>query len=256
MEAKQKNFPVFESISLDEANDWSLQDRVEKKYLINASMLNKLLEKLSSSYFILQINNQSLLPYHTLYYDTDEFSMYYAHHNRKLNRHKVRIRNYLATGESFLEVKFRSNKGRSEKTRIVSENITGHPEKFPEEFVAHNSPYSPCELSKKLETSFERITLLNRNQRERITIDQNLSYKVNGEIKNLPGLMIIEAKSMRHENSSPLTNFMKENRILSMRISKYCTGIIMNYPGIKYNRFKNKLLQINKICHGNTELDF
>jgi hypothetical protein len=68
--------------------------------------------------------------------------------------------------------------------------------------------------------------------------------------------MIIEAKSMRHENSSPLTIFMKENRIRSMRISKYCTGIIMNYPTIKYNRFKNKLIQINKICHGNTELDF
>jgi hypothetical protein len=112
--------------------------------------------------------------------------MYYAHHNRKLNRHKMRVRNYLATGESFLEVKFRSNKGRSEKTRIVSENITGHPEKFPEGFISQNSPYSPGELNNKLETSFERITLLNKNQRERITIDQNLSYKVNGEKKTCP----------------------------------------------------------------------
>lgn len=255
MEAKQITFPAFDSISLKEADDWSLQDRVEKKYLLHFSHLDKLMEQISPDYFILQIKNKTLLPYHTVYFDTTDFSMYHAHHNRKLNRHKVRIRNYLATGESFLEIKFRSNKGRSEKTRIVSENITEHPEKFPEEFIKKYSPYSPNVLSKKLETRFERITLLNKNQRERITIDQNLVYKANGATKNLAGLMIIEVKSMRHENPSALTAFMKETGIYPLRISKYCTGIIMNYPGVKYNRFKNKLIQINNICHGNTKLD-
>lgn len=246
----------FEKISLREADEWSLQDRVEKKYLLQISHLDKLLEQISSDYFILQIKNKNLLPYHTVYFDTVDFSMYYAHHNRKLYRYKIRIRNYLETGESFLEVKYRSNKGRSEKTRMMSEKITGHSKKFPEGFIEKHTPYSSIELESKIETNFERITLLNKNHRERITIDQNLLFKKNGEIKSLPGLVIVEAKTLRHSNSSPLLLFMKETGIYPLRISKYCTGIIMNYPGIKYNRFKNKLIQINKICHGNTELDF
>jgi hypothetical protein len=253
VQAIKKN---FEKISLHEAGEWSLQDRVEKKYLMHISHLDKLMGQISSDYFILQINNKTLLPYHTVYFDTVDLSMYYAHHNRKLNRYKIRIRNYLETGESFLEVKYRSNKGRSEKTRMTSENITGHPETFPEGFIEQHTPYSDIELKAKVETNFERITLLNKNHRERITIDQNLRFRKDGETKSLPGLVIVEAKTLRHSNSSPLLLFMKETGIYPLRISKYCTGIIMNYPGVKYNRFKNKLIQINNICHGNTELDF
>lgn len=240
----------FEKISLSEADEWSLQDRVEKKYLLHFSHLEKLMEQLSSDYFILQIKDKTLLPYHTVYYDTDDFSMYHAHHNRKLNRYKIRIRTYLTTGEKYLEIKFRSNKGRSEKTRIISENITQLKDGLPEDFVQKHTIYKSREMSPKLETSFYRTTLFHKINHERVTIDREIAFRKGGYVNLLPGLVVLETKTLRHENSSLLISLLKETKILQMRMSKYCTGINLLYPHIKSNRFKEKLNKINSICNG------
>jgi len=40
---------------------------------------------------------------------------------------------------------------------------------------------------------------------------------------------------------------LRSLKIPEMRFSKYCMGMLHVNKGIKYNRFKPKLLQINKI---------
>jgi hypothetical protein len=240
----------FTNISLEEADKWSLLDRVDKKFVMHDSQLEGLLQKLVNEYYILQIEGRSSLPYQTVYYDTDELSMYHVHHNRKLNRYKIRIRTYLSTGEKYLEIKFRSNKGRSEKTRIISENITELKEELPEEFIQRHTIYNSRELIPRLATSFFRTTLFHKKNHERVTIDREIAFQKGENKKILPGLVLLETKTLRHENSSMLIKVLKETKILQMRMSKYCTGINLLYPHVKSNRFKEKINKINSICYG------
>jgi hypothetical protein len=63
----------------------------------------------------------------------------------------------------------------------------------------------------------------------------------------LPFLVIAEIK---HERASSLSHFamlMKKYHIRPMRISKYCAGLTLLNPTLKYNRFKPRLREINKI---------
>jgi len=223
---------------------------VESKYILHESQLKEILEKLIPEYYVLLIRGKSILPYQTLYYDTEDFSMYHAHHNRKMNRYKIRIRTYLTSEERFLEIKFRSNKGRSEKTRIISENISGLPDGLHEDFIQNHTLYKSAELKPNMETSFFRTTLFHKTHHERITIDREIMFRNGNESVSLPGLVILEAKTPRHQNSSLLIRHLKETKILSMRMSKYCTGINLLYPQIKSNRFKERLNRINSICYG------
>jgi hypothetical protein len=59
----------------------------------------------------------SFQPYLTLYFDTESFDNYIAHHNGKRPRFKIRMRKYVSSGFSFLEVKEKDN--RTARSRSV-----------------------------------------------------------------------------------------------------------------------------------------
>ena len=56
-----------------------------------------------------------------------------------------------------------------------------------------------------------------------------------------------EIKQNKYHPKSDFIQILREMRIPEMRFSKYCMGILHIYKKIKYNRFKPKLTQINKI---------
>ena len=112
----------FDPIRLDEMNEVKLMNRVDRKYWFHLDRLENLLHSIKNDYFILNIDGQSILPYATSYFDTTQNNMYTSHVNGKLNRYKVRRRTYVSTGISFLEVKFKSNKGKTIKNLIIIKN--------------------------------------------------------------------------------------------------------------------------------------
>ena len=63
-------------------------------------------------YKCVEIENKRVSQYQTLYYDTKDMKLYNEHHNGHLNRYKIRHRTYVDSNLSFLEVKFKNNKGR------------------------------------------------------------------------------------------------------------------------------------------------
>ena len=73
---------------------------------------------LSNHYQVLEINNMRILPYSTTYLDTSDYLFYYQHVRGEFERYKLRYRKYEATNESFLEIKKKTNKGRTIKWRI------------------------------------------------------------------------------------------------------------------------------------------
>ena len=101
---------AFEPISLKEMDRVKLMNRKDTKFIFNEEKLPELLEALKDNYNILEISNKRESLYKTMYFDTDDFKFYTQHHNGKLNRHKVRYRQYADVDTTYLEVKFKSNK--------------------------------------------------------------------------------------------------------------------------------------------------
>ena len=105
----------FDPVSLTEIGEVKLMNRIDWKYWFHISQLENILTEIVSDYDILEINGHRLMEYRSTYYDTDDDLMYIKHHNRKLNRHKIRRRIYLTSGDDFFEIKFKTNKRRTVK---------------------------------------------------------------------------------------------------------------------------------------------
>ena len=91
--------------------------------------------------------------------------------------------------------------------------------------------------------------MANNSLTERLTIDINLSVKNGTDVKLFDQLVITEIKQNKYNPKSDFIQILREMRIPEMRFSKYCMGILHIYKKIKYNRFKPKLTQINKILN-------
>ena len=238
-------------ITLDEMQNIRLMDRVDSKYVASVSLLPALLQKMIPLFKVQQIEEERFAAYSTQYLDTPELSMFVMHQNGKLNRQKIRIRSYVNSKLSFLEVKNKNNKGRTSKKRIPVEmsQLTSMNELNEEkEFLGGYSIFDVERLRPALTNDFNRLTFVNNKATERITIDINLSFRnCNTDIDtNLGDLMILELKQDGWKHSD-FRDVLNELRIKRTSFSKYCMGTVLTDPGSKYNRFKEKTKIINKL---------
>ena len=246
-------------IGLDEMKSVRLMNRVDQKYMVSACLLESLLAPIANDYYVQHIEGNPIAPYRTLYFDTDELTMYTMHHNQKLNRQKLRVRTYRSTDTTFFEIKNKDNKKKTHKIRIpIDVSQFDYANEIPEvvDFVEKNTPYTfnaqtptPNVLHPCLENRFERITLVDRGMTERVTIDRNIQFhnRATGIDTDIPQLLVIEVK---HEVGAPMSTIertLHELHILPRRMSKYCIGTALTNPTAKTNRFKAKLLYIDKI---------
>jgi hypothetical protein len=165
------------------------------------------------------------------------------------------MRSYVNSGISFLEIKEKNNKGVCSKRRMKIDNNLFESmsfEKKEQVFVSSKTPYQSSLLESQLQNSFLRITLVDKNKTERITIDFSLQYKKisNGLCKCVDGLVIVE---MKQDGAcrSHFRTYLNELNTLPCSMSKYCLGMVLLNPEIKNNRFKNKIRKINKLTNNN-----
>jgi hypothetical protein len=245
---------LLEPIQLEEMGQVKLMNRTDTKYWFHIEHLQEILQEIKNNYFILEINGESSLPYTTTYYDTLNNNMFTEHHNGKLNRYKVRHRSYVSSGISFLEVKFKNNKGRTIKKRISSEfgNTTFTAKEA--EFLSRTIPFDPNELSPSLINNFSRLTFVNKNFKERCTIDMNLRFEFANKTIPLEDLVIVEIKSDGKVDNSPLASALFEQRIKPSGFSKYCVGRTLTNGALKRNAFKEKIRGIEKTINTNNNL--
>lgn len=248
------NTGSFEHIRLDEMDRVKLMNRTDTKYWFRTSDLQLILDAVKNDYFILCIDGKTQMPYTTTYFDTDKNEMFANHHRGKLNRFKIRKRSYVNSGISFLEIKFKSNKGRTIKKRIPTELDNGQLGKHESGFIQSIAPYHAGNLHPSLLNKFERITLVNRNFKERCTIDLNLQFEGAGKEVELTNLVIVEIKSEGHSSLSQLALALRDNRIKASGFSKYCVGRTVTDHGLKRNAFKKKIRNIEKLIKPNSTL--
>ena len=232
----------FEPISLAQMESVKLMNRIDTKYAVPMAVLPHILEAAKTDYYVQEIDGKRIATYDTMYYDTESLDMYMRHHDRQLVRQKIRIRHYVDSDLTFLEIKRKNNKGRTKKKRIAL------PSTEVETFVAAKSRYVWSELSPHLRTLFHRITLVNKAKTERLTIDMDLVWDnvVSGEKRKFEDLVIIELK--RDGNvPSKMTHIMLDLRVHPLKISKYCIGTALTTPNVKKNRFKIKIRAIEKM---------
>ncbi len=238
----------FEATNLEAMDRVRLMNRTDIKYMISLSRLNLLLNALINHYKVLEVEGERNSRYQTLYFDTPQFSNYLEHHNGKRHRYKIREREYIESHLSFLEVKEKSNKGRTAKSRIKLNEILPELSESSKVFVASKANHSEV-LEPKLWNSFRRITLVNKTANERVTIDTGIAFYFGDRHTSLNDLVIVEIKQSGVNRHSPIISYFKENLIRADGISKYCLGVAMLYPQLKANTFKEKLLRINKILN-------
>ena len=241
----------FAPISLAEMDSVKLMNRVDTKYLTNrATLADVLLDAAAAGYRVLVTDDARISPYDSIYFDTEGLRMFTDHRNKKLRRQKVRTRAYVNSGEAYLEVKRKNNHGRTKKKR------TGIPlADLPDfrnndaacRYLAGHSDFEAGQLLPTLETVFKRITLVNPDLTERLTIDTDLRFRNfrTGLETNLGDAVVIELKQDGRA-ASAMKDILRSHRVKPARISKYCIAVTLTDPSARAGQFKEKVRLIEK----------
>ena len=237
-------------ISLEEMSGIKLMNRTDTKFVATLEQLRNFLFAVEGQYYIQQVNGKRVASYHTTYFDTADFAMYVMHHNGKTRREKVRMRTYLDSDDTFLEVKNKNNHGRTKKKRIEVSNAYSLNDERESvvPFLAKHAWYTLEEIAPVTENRFSRITLVNFGKTERLTIDFGLYFhNLNSNEENgLNHVVIIELKRAGNV-FSPALAIIRDLRIKRSGFSKYCIGSILTNKNLQYNNFKDRLRYIQRL---------
>lgn len=247
----------FQSISLSEMERIRLMKRTDTKFVASTPQLERLLTMAIQEYDIQEISGKRNMEYATVYYDSPDYLFYNAHHNGYARRQKVRIRTYVESCQSFLEVKTKDNHDKTHKRRIpleqnLADGTTGYDDLSGNDntnnFLTSQTPVAPSLLKKKLSNSFHRITLVNKARTERLTIDTGIGFRniTTGLSFTMPHIAVIELKR-DGLMSSPVLEMLRELHIHPSGFSKYCIGEALTNPALRKNRIKPRIRKIMKL---------
>ena len=164
-------------ITLEQMSSIRLMNRTDTKFVTSKENLVRLLEMVQGEYYAQSIDGNKIANYLTTYWDTDGHHFYLEHHNGRAPRQKVRVRTYLDSDITFLEVKTKNNHGRTKKKRIeVPSQELAHNEEN-EDFLKKLVHRGLGSIHPTVQNRFHRITLVNYGKTERLTIDFDVQFQ-------------------------------------------------------------------------------
>lgn len=240
----------YQPITLDEMETVALQNRVDFKYVMPYNTMQNTLINSVNDYRVLMVNGKPLNHYRTLYFDTPGFAFFNMHVNGQAERYKVRSREYLDTHLNYLEVKHKTRKDRTVKKRMPTQKPLLHMNGEAGKWLNRIIPGENGILEPKIWNTFTRITLVNLERCERVTIDLDIAFYDTNHISLLPGVAVAEVKLNRQDHTSPFKKIMREQHIPTHGFSKYCMGTSLLYDSVKRNALKESILFVKKISLG------
>lgn len=236
------NLQLFQTFSLDELDSTNLlmKNRFEAKYYFHISQLDTLLQACQNRYNILKINDRLIFDYQNHYFDTEDFQLYYKHHNGKSERYKIRQRVYLNSQLSFFEIKQKTKKGITNKYRQEAESIENAAN-----FLHSHINMDYKQLIPTIQNQYMRITLLHKKNEEKVTIDLNLNFASEKNNIAFKHIAIAEVKSESYFGTD-FSKIMKSLEIREGGMSKYCMGMIALRIPVRHNLFNQTYKQILK----------
>ncbi|MEY4433288.1 MAG: hypothetical protein RLZZ44_1422 [Bacteroidota bacterium] len=231
----------FDTISLSFLQDKALLlNRKELKFIVPIALIDTILNECKDDYYLLKISEESVFKYSTNYFDTMNLKLYFDHHNGKGNRFKIRERVYVQSDLKYVEIKFKTNKNQTVKSR--KEIINWLEAK---DFIQDHTAILASDLHHSLNSEYNRITLLHKEKKEKVTLDFDLSFGEKQQSIQYNSIVIAEVKAEKMTKIH-FNEIMKKHKIRSGSMSKYCLGLISLNPQLKMNNFKMMFNQIQK----------
>jgi hypothetical protein len=229
----------FEAIDLGELDAMAaLQDRVDRKYLLDLPLLESFLDRLVSSHRLLVLEHGRWSRYSSVYFDTADLLCHRAHIQGRRRRWKIRTRRYLDSGLGRLELKTKSFRRRTAKSAMeIGPDQHGALDARGTVFVenalrqAYGMGLPSRPLRPSLEVFYRRITLADRAGTERLTIDFDLRLRDpagNTLAGSAPGTVLVETKSGAQPGLADAA--LRTLGVTSDRYSKYCSGMMLAHP--------------------------
>lgn len=233
----------FENYSLEDCGMIAFQNRFDAKFILKVGGRGipvDFLRNAPQNYSVLQIDGSKIQDYSTLYFDTPDLFCFNMHKNGRANRYKFRTRRYLSNGKIFNEIKKKLNTGKTLKFRKKRECFQ---QEFDAEFeeLARENGFECENLLPSLTVEFSRITLLNKNSPERVTLDFGLKYELGNKKVSLTDTAIVEIKRERSGERTFSQEYLRSKHIESSGFSKYCVGICLTKKDVKKNIFLPKI---------------
>lgn len=237
----EKILSKFDVVNNDSLPESMLINRVDTKFFFEENYLDDILSSIYEAYSIIDYGHGLINNYFTEYFDTKDFLFYKHHHNRKNKRLKLRFRSYVNSEIDYFEVKKKIYKRTvKERKKIEKEFLDDNLELFR---IKRNIE---DEIETKLFTKFNRITFVNNDKSERVTLDFNLEFLIDEKNVKLPNIIILELKQERLNRTSKLFKILRDKNIRKSKFSKYFVGVNLLYSDIKSNSFKETKLKMNK----------
>lgn len=222
----------------------SLQDRIERKYVVSPAQLLEALDSLRPAPRVLEIHGRREFHYESLYFDTLDRASYRDAARRRPARFKVRQRHYLDSGATALEVKRREASGRTVKHRewCEADAYDAGWSDAARAFLASVPGVAPLvdELVPSLVTQYRRTTLL--VGASRATLDLGVTAQdATGRSVALGEAIVVETKVARHACEFDRALWRAGAR--PERLSKYCTSLAALDPALPRNRWHRTLVR-------------
>jgi hypothetical protein len=243
----------FDTISLDGLNNRAaMLTRLDNKYILQSDAFRPALEAFSKHFEVLEIKGKRAFTYATSYYDDPELRCYYDHHQGRRKRCKVRVREYVDVGFSYLEVKLKDKRKITVKKRLKIADKSNPLSSDAMAFIEENYRHVYADnfgktLHPVIAMQYERITLVAKAGGERMTIDTGLQFEANGITCHVqPEMLIIETKSARGNGIAD--KILRRLHLHPTKsCSKYCIGMASTGAVDRKNRFLPALKRLQLV---------
>jgi hypothetical protein len=238
---------TFDEASEDLLQARTLQQRIDRKYILPQRLLPQWLDGLLADYRIVRSADQVVARYETLYFDTPERQMYDDHRRGRRPRSKVRIRHHVERRRTFLEVTVKETNDRTMKVR--TELPFGQRELATEtrQFIDTYCPIRAIHLVPCLSVTFFRVTLVGVNLDERVTLDSGLEFHDRGWRESVAGVVIAEIKQARYSNAHGAARALRALNLREQALSKYCLATARLTP-VRMNTFKPAFRALERLA--------
>ncbi|MFM9036460.1 MAG: polyphosphate polymerase domain-containing protein [Actinomycetota bacterium] len=221
------------TITLDQVIESApLLRRFDNKHVAAIDVAAGFLSSLPDHWTVLTVDGHTSMRYLTTYFDDERLVTYRDHLQGRRPRFKIRARTY-ENGTSFLEVKAKTGRGQTVKTRVArpiggSLELSDHERAWLDDTVGRIDSRS---LRPGLRIDCERITLHSFESGERLTVDHGMRVSLGSEwCPLLDGGVVIESKSGSLRGS--LFTALARHDLRAVSFSKYCAGLSVVDPDI------------------------
>lgn len=185
----------FDDILLEDVIEGAQMVRIDRKYAFHVSHIPDVLKTMAPWYSVMVAAGERISLYNSAYLDTPDFLFFKRHQRGYLHRDKIRFRSYPNTETTFLEIKHKSNKGRTLKERILIENQSLELDDTARRFLSEGiSEIDPDNLKLSAQVNYQRIQFISKDEHERFSIDFDIHAHLDEKSVEFGPVAILEVK--------------------------------------------------------------